>query len=133
MNFLVCGAIRSITSAVADLHSKILDARPDPGWSKFFQFHAVFGKIWQNHMLATPGELAPPPRGYPGSATPVRLLVFFSFLYILNFTQEELLLPPANEVWVKIVFLHLSVSHSVHSGHRSGRYASYWNTYLFIK
>ena len=36
---------------------------------KFFQFHAVFGKIWQNRMLAPPGELAPPPRGNPGSAT----------------------------------------------------------------
>ena len=31
---------------------------------KFFQFHAVFGKIWQNHMLAPP----PPPPGNPGSA-----------------------------------------------------------------
>ena len=30
------------------------------------------------------------------------------------------------------MFLHLSVSHSVHSGHRSGRYASYWNAYLLI-
>ena len=54
---------------VADLHSKILDARPPRG-SKFFQFHAVFGKIWQNRMLAPPpGELAPPPRGNPRSAT----------------------------------------------------------------
>ena len=25
-------------------------------------------------------------------------------------------LPPANEVWGKVVFLHLSVSHSVHGG-----------------
>ena len=32
------------------------DASP-PG-SKFFQFHAVFGKFWQNHMLAPPlGEI----------------------------------------------------------------------------
>ena len=30
---------------------------------KFIQFHAVFGKIWQNRMLA------PPPRGNSGSAT----------------------------------------------------------------
>ena len=36
-----------------------------PWGSKFFQFHAVFGKIWQNRMLAPPGELAPPPRGNP--------------------------------------------------------------------
>ena len=39
--------------------------------SKFFQFHAVFGKTWQNHMLATPCPigLAHPFRGNPGSAT----------------------------------------------------------------
>ena len=38
--------------------------------SKFFQFHAVFGEIWQNRMLAAPpGGLAPPSRGNPGSAT----------------------------------------------------------------
>ena len=55
---------------VADLHSKILDARPPRG-PKFFQFHAVFGKIWQNRMLASPGKLAPPPRGNPRSATVV--------------------------------------------------------------
>ena len=36
---------------------------------KFFKFHAVLGKIWQNRMLAPPGELAPPPRGNLGSAT----------------------------------------------------------------
>ena len=41
-----------------------------PPWgSKFFQFHAVFGKIWQNCMLGPPGELAPPPPGNPGSGT----------------------------------------------------------------
>ena len=44
--------------------------RPPTWGSKFFQFHAVFGKIWQNRMLAPPlGELAPPPRGNSGSAT----------------------------------------------------------------
>ena len=40
-------------------------------------------------------------------------------------------LPPANEVWGKVMFLHLSVSHSVHSGHRSGWYAPHGNAYLF--
>ena len=50
---------------VADLRG----ARGTPRGPKFFQFHAVFGKIWQNRMLAPPGELAPPPRGNPGSAT----------------------------------------------------------------
>ena len=36
--------------------------------SKFFQFHAVFGKIGQNHMLAPPGVLEPPPLGNPGKS-----------------------------------------------------------------
>ena len=40
-----------------------------PQGSKFFQFHAVFGKIWRIRMLAPPGQFAPPPRGNPGSAT----------------------------------------------------------------
>ena len=35
------------------------DTRPAWG-SKFFQFHAVFGKIWQIRMLALPRGVAPP-------------------------------------------------------------------------
>ena len=34
--------------------------RPPPGL-KFFQFHAVFGKIWQNRMLAPPPPGVGPP------------------------------------------------------------------------
>ena len=37
----------------------VRDMSPYPG-SKFFQYHAVLGKIFQNHMLATP----PPPEGW---------------------------------------------------------------------
>ena len=45
--------------------------RAPPSGSKFFQFHAVFGKIWQNRMLAPPleswrpllGEILDPPLG----------------------------------------------------------------------
>ena len=51
------------------------DARPpSPPGSKFFQFQAVFRRIWQSRMLAPPplpGGLALPPRGNPGSATDV--------------------------------------------------------------
>ena len=36
---------------------------------QILSFHAVSGKIWQNRMLAPPGELMPPPRGNYGSAT----------------------------------------------------------------
>ena len=64
-------------SPVADLRGR--EGRP-PG-PKFFQFHAVFGKIWQNHMLAPPGELAPPPQGNPGSATGHSLLLI---IYVEN-------------------------------------------------
>ena len=55
---------------MADLHSNILDVRPSPWGSKFFQFHAVFWKFWQNRMLAPPwmswlppnlGEILDPP------------------------------------------------------------------------
>ena len=46
------------------------EGRVPPWGSKFFRFHAVFRKIWQLRMLAPPpGELAPPPRGNPGSTT----------------------------------------------------------------
>ena len=46
------------SKAVADLKGgREGRAALPPRGPKFFQFHAVFGKIWQNHMLA------PPPRG----------------------------------------------------------------------
>ena len=72
----------------------------------------------------------------------------------------RMILPPANEVWGKVMFFHPSVSYSVHVGggcipacngqggmwprgmwpggcdhggvrSTSGRYASYWNAFLF--
>ena len=48
-----------IVIPVADMHSKILDA-PAPR-SKFFHFHAIFGKIWQNRMSYV-APSTPPPR-----------------------------------------------------------------------
>ena len=57
---------QSLMPPVADLHSLVkFWTRALPWGSKFFQFHAVFGKIWQNRMLVPPGELVPPPRGNP--------------------------------------------------------------------
>ena len=74
---------------VADLHSKILDARPPPPGPKFFQFHAVFGKIWQNRMLAPPpGELAPPPRGNPRSATATGFIILTPYLALFAQLSE---------------------------------------------
>ena len=35
---------------------------PPPSASKFFQFHAVFGRIWQNCVFTPPlGGFTPPP------------------------------------------------------------------------
>ena len=57
----------SSMESVADLRGR--KGRALPG-SKFFRFHAVFGKIWQKCVLAPPpGELASPSRGNPGSST----------------------------------------------------------------
>ena len=56
--------------SVADLNSKILDARPPrgPNSFNFMQFLGKFGKIvcWR-----PPGELAPPPQGNPRSAADI--------------------------------------------------------------
>ena len=54
------------------------------------------------------------------------------FFYVCSLFSFFCLLPPANEVLGKVMFLHLSVSHSGHSGHRRGRYPSYRNAYLFF-
>ena len=47
--------------------------RPPPRQAKFLHFHAVFRKSLQNHRLAPPWELAPPPRGNPVSGTGLEL------------------------------------------------------------
>ena len=63
-----------------------------PWGSKFFQFHAVFGKFWHNHMLAPPPprEFALPPRRNPGSATAFGLKIPLSVvIFVLRFTTES--------------------------------------------
>ena len=54
------------TESIGGSRGGVRDARP-PWASKFFRFHAVFGKIWRVH--APPGGFTPPPRENPGSAT----------------------------------------------------------------
>ena len=39
------------------------EARVPPRGSKFFKFHAVFGEIWQNRMLASPCRVGAPTSG----------------------------------------------------------------------
>ena len=55
---------------MADLHSKILDAPPPPLGVQILSISCSF---WENlaklYVGSPPGELAPPPRGNPGSAT----------------------------------------------------------------
>ena len=58
------------------------EGRTPPPWaSKFFRFHAVFGKIWRVH--APPGGFTPPPRENPGSATGK---VIFLHQFVILFT-----------------------------------------------
>ena len=52
--------------SVADLRGR--EGSTPPG-AQILSISCSFWKIWQNRMLAPPGELAPPPRGNPGSAT----------------------------------------------------------------
>ena len=44
-------------------------ARDSPPGVQILSIPCTFGEIWQNRTLAPPGELSPPPRGNPGSAT----------------------------------------------------------------
>ena len=56
-----------------------------PSGSKFFKFHAVFGKYWHNRMLAPPspqGSWRPPPRGNPGSATAIAHTTYLDVILI---------------------------------------------------
>ena len=63
--------------SVADLHSKILDVPPSPGGPNSFNFMQFLGNFGKIVCWRPPGELAPPPRGNPGSAT---VYVFISHL-----------------------------------------------------
>ena len=56
---------------------------PLPPGVQILQFHAVFGKIWQNRMLAPSGELALPPQGNPGSATAVVYQMIYLHLLLI--------------------------------------------------
>ena len=86
-----------------------------------------------------------------------RIVIYFSFMYQQGIGMP--LSPPAKEVWGKVIFLHLFVilfTGGVHGpggclvpgevhgpggclvetppdGYCCGRYASYWNAFLFTK
>ena len=114
--------------ALADPRGGARDARPPPWGSKFFHFHAVFGKKLKNN--STFGSWRPP----------LGKILDPPLDRIGNLSKCTSLLPPANEVWGKIIFSQASVILSTgrgvdtpqHYGIRttSGRYASYWNAFL---
>ena len=55
---------------VADLHSKILDARPlPPPGAQILSISCSFWEFLAKSYVGAPRELEPPPRGNPGSAT----------------------------------------------------------------
>ena len=57
-----------VEHSVADLHSKILDARPPGPNSNSFNFMQLLGKFAKILCWRPPGGLAPLPRGNRGSA-----------------------------------------------------------------
>ena len=55
-----CFSIRAVITGGRMIIMPVADLRGARGTGpKFFQFHAVFGKIWQNRMLAPPGSWRP--------------------------------------------------------------------------
>ena len=76
---LYVGARLPRISAIISGGSKGARVTRTPPWVfKFFQFHAVFEKIWQNRMLA------PPSRGNPGSATDYYKIRIKRWLFITS-------------------------------------------------
>ena len=79
----------SLSSTIGESKGGARDAQ---SWtSKFFQFHAVFGKIWQNCVLAPPVELAPQSLWNPSSITEdndfylsTKLILPFTFVLCQN-------------------------------------------------
>ena len=68
--------------SLADLRGRTsLTLPPPPKASKFFQFHAVLGKICRNRVFTpSPRGVAPPPRGNSGSATGCKTLQLLCLL-----------------------------------------------------
>ena len=82
--------------SVADLHSKILDARPTLGvqiLSISCSFWEILAKSYVGAPPPPPGELAPPPRGNPRSATDghvwIAIYEFAICAYVLNIPTEH--------------------------------------------
>ena len=62
-------------------------ARPSPHGPKFSQFHAVFHKIWQNHMLAAPWRVGAP--SYRESWIRPCVCIYFKTFHIKNFCSAS--------------------------------------------
>ena len=99
---------------MADLHSKILDAPPR---SKFLSISCSFWEILAKSYVGAPlptGELAPPPRGNPGSTTDLsrfgRILVFGMGHQSLVFHPVELSILESGSVVPLAIFLKSVIS-----------------------
>ena len=81
-----------------------------PTGSKFFQLHAVFVENSAKSYVGAPWRVGAPPTGNPGSAPEFNemSISISKFLFITGRKRS----------CGKVMFLHLSVSHSVHNGGR---------------
>ena len=68
--FLVCTSVPYSQYVIYKPYSyplTVAELVASPQDPTFFEFHVVFGKIWQNGMLSPPGGFAPSPTSNPGS------------------------------------------------------------------
>ena len=105
--------------------------------SKLFQFHAVFGKFWQNRMLVPPpspegwrsnlGEIMEPPLLIVHDITIRTLYLFSSCLLVFHYSLVHFYLKPSDQTKIIRVFTFASrncpkISKKESSAHVSANY-----------
>ena len=86
-----------VVYALADLHIKIWTHDPPPPESKFFQFHAIFSKFWQNCVF-TPLE---------GSRPHLGEILDPPLLWMIKWKRNQKLLSPSRSTIIKLAFYML--------------------------
>ena len=107
---------RLLLLPVADLGGRRGHAPPPPRAPKFFRFHAVFRKIWQNHMLAPswgvgappPGEILDPPLAAFGMHCTGMYSCFESVLCCLTLSWSPVINRIVKEIVISLCFIRYS-------------------------
>ena len=100
------------TIPVAGLHSKILDAPPPPGIQILSNSCSFWKILAKSYVGARPGELAPPSRGNPGSATAFTFSISISTIASVKIQMDS----GPIQTFDANVNLHACSEHSLTSG-----------------